>query len=180
MQLTLNQVAYRAYLRSPVWKSKRLEALEFYGCICARCGEWGNDVHHATYVRVGGQELMEDLEVLCRDCHKAHHAVEQHTGRKTRGAIHREAIFRYLSDVQKQKIIQRFDLNTLGSLYHILIFGELFYAYVAARMLGYQRVYEPRFRPQIINGRQHKWDPKAHGVFQLYHKSVHHRSCGTY
>jgi hypothetical protein len=31
------------------------------------------DVHHKTYERFGGDERMDDLEVLCRFCHIKHH-----------------------------------------------------------------------------------------------------------
>lgn len=97
-ELTANQVLYRAYLASPVWKAKRAEALAFHGCICNRCKEWGSDVHHKTYERVGGGELMEDFEVLCRECHEVHHSLDPIAMTKTRRrTIHRRAIHAKLS-----------------------------------------------------------------------------------
>jgi len=92
---TDRQIMYRAYLTTPAWKEKRKQALELYGCICSRCKQFGNDVHHKTYERVGGDELMEDLEVLCRECHEAHHALDAvaRTPKSRRRTIHRRAIF---------------------------------------------------------------------------------------
>jgi hypothetical protein len=62
MNLTDEQLIHRAYLASPLWAEKRIEALTFHGAICARCGSHGSDVHHKTYERTGGEELMTDLE----------------------------------------------------------------------------------------------------------------------
>ena len=75
-KITDQQYLHRQYLQTPIWKQKRLEALTYYGCICGRCGGYGNDVHHKTYERVGGGELISDLEVICRECHKAHHVAK--------------------------------------------------------------------------------------------------------
>ena len=33
------------------------------------------DIHHMTYARFGGDELMEDLEFVCRPCHFEIHKV---------------------------------------------------------------------------------------------------------
>lgn len=117
---TDNQLIHRQYLCSPIWKEKRIEALTYYGCLCNRCGEYGNDVHHKTYERVGGRELMEDLEILCRDCHRAHHRAEKAmryryrvSGKRTIPSHQR---FSYLTEVQKEILIRRFDLKTEGVL----------------------------------------------------------------
>jgi hypothetical protein len=43
---------------------------------CQGCGKQGDnslDVHHLTYERMG-DELDEDLAVMCRTCHEAEHA----------------------------------------------------------------------------------------------------------
>lgn len=94
-QLTHNQILHREYLRSPVWAKKREEALALYGCTCNRCKAHGTDVHHRTYERWGGNERISDLEILCRDCHSAHHDAERFIGKqssKKRRGIHRRAI----------------------------------------------------------------------------------------
>src|SRR3990172_8367087 len=113
MQLTHNQVIHRAYLASPVWKSKRAEALAFYGCICNRCKEYGNDVHHKTYERVGGNELMKDLEVLCRDCHTAHHKLERKARKidKTKPkTIHRRLVYISFTEAMKDNLCKEFSI----------------------------------------------------------------------
>lgn len=162
--MTDGQMLHRQYLCSPVWKAKRQEALGFYGCICNRCEESGSDVHHKTYARVGGNELMEDLEVLCRDCHKAHHRANAHTGKWTRTGINRQAIFRYLSDEQKSKIVAKYELDSVHDLY-VKILSDTFYAYASALIIGYKSVYEVRIS-----------DDKTGGVFKQYNKSTRPRS----
>ena len=68
---------YRAYMQSAEWKIIRGIALKLAGYTCARCPETRRlTVHHKTYIRFGGQELQEDLEVLCKACHDQHHALE--------------------------------------------------------------------------------------------------------
>jgi hypothetical protein len=107
-RLTARQEMYRQYLQSEGWKKKRLEAISYYGQKCNRCGEFGNDVHHKTYKRIG-DELLSDLEVLCRECHQVHHAVER-IGRKKRTkkkGIHVKAIYAYLSEDQKKILSEK-------------------------------------------------------------------------
>jgi hypothetical protein len=104
--LTDRQLLHRQYLQSELWKQKRLEALEHYGQKCNRCGQFGTDVHHKTYKRVGSERLS-DLEVLCRECHEAHHSAERATRskRSRKKGIHVKALFGYLTEDQK-KILQ--------------------------------------------------------------------------
>lgn len=111
MQLTLKQINHRAYLQSPLWQKKRQEALARYGCICARCQRHGTDVHHKTYARVGGGELMTDLEILCRGCHDAHHRVERITvkNRRTK-AINSVALARYLTPNHRALLTSKFSM----------------------------------------------------------------------
>jgi hypothetical protein len=66
---------YEAYLASPHWQSVRQRVLEaqrtrLQRSICEGCGKEGIgfDVHHKTYERLGN-ELIEDCQVLCEQCH---------------------------------------------------------------------------------------------------------------
>lgn len=87
-----------------------------------RCHEWGNDVHHKTYERVGGNEIMEDFEILCRDCHEAHHSVDKMVSRRgrTRG-IHFQAAFKALKRYQKERIKSQFGIFSDAELYSMVI-----------------------------------------------------------
>ena len=73
---TLQQSAdtfYEEYIISPEWKYRRIRALWLAGWRCESCGddfEPGLHVHHLTY-RNMGNELDNDLQVLCRVCHRA-------------------------------------------------------------------------------------------------------------
>ncbi len=73
--------SYAAYLGSPHWKAKRAEVLAAAEGRCRRCGFSAKvlDIDHLTYERLG-QERADDLQALCRDCHRVKH------GRRPRGA----------------------------------------------------------------------------------------------
>lgn len=136
--LTYNQTLHREYLKSPVWQAKRVEALSHYGSICNRCKEYGNDVHHKTYERWGGNELMQDLEVLCRGCHEAHHRVER-ANRERRSnlrSIRKQAIFGYLSRSQKNQLVRQHSLFSEAELSAALMSERLPLMMDAARLLG--------------------------------------------
>ena len=71
---------YRRYLRSPHWQTMRRKVLRRAGYECERCRRKAPlDVHHLTYAR-RGHEDMNDLQALCRQCHK-----EAHGGGKVQG-----------------------------------------------------------------------------------------------
>lgn len=64
---------YIAYLQSPEWKERRALLLQKYHHRCQVCnGVQQLQLHHRTYERLGN-EHMEDLTVLCRECHTAFH-----------------------------------------------------------------------------------------------------------
>ncbi len=70
------KVDYKTYLASPEWQEFRRRTILAAGKKCVRCGvleclteESALDVHHKHY-RTLGAELREDVEVLCRKCHK--------------------------------------------------------------------------------------------------------------
>lgn len=142
--LTDNQLIHRQYLRSPVWLAKRAEALAHYGPVCSRCTKHGTDVHHKTYVRVGGWELMDDLEVMCRGCHDAHHRAER-AAKQRKGnphALNRQGLYRMLTKTQRELLCQRFVL-TDAILYSRLTHGNWKEICLAAcKMLGASRFYE--------------------------------------
>lgn len=72
----LGYETYDAYLRSPAWRDvkDRYRASELPQ-VCM-CGDAKVQLHHTTYDRVG-QERLDDLIALCKDCHDAAHLLEQ-------------------------------------------------------------------------------------------------------
>ena len=61
---------YKKYLSSVEWDIKRLELLkQFPKC---QCGQIATTAHHKTYENIGN-ERMEDLEAVCRKCHRIIH-----------------------------------------------------------------------------------------------------------
>ena len=66
--------SYRDYLQSDEWKRKtdHVKTAGKYRCKCCRSGK-DLEVHHKTYRSIGN-ESINDLIILCRACHKLHHA----------------------------------------------------------------------------------------------------------
>jgi len=122
--LTEKQLSHRAYLQSPLWKQIRKKALDKYGEVCFKCKERGTDVHHLTYERAGGNELIEDLQVLCRGCHEAIHAVERanqkqlqiQRAQKRRKGVTINALFSFLTENQKKIIEEMFSCPAYSAL----------------------------------------------------------------
>ena len=69
----LKTMDYAVYLKTPEWIAKSRQAKERCHC-CQECGACGVElhVHHLTYER-RGEELPEDLVVLCKSCHAKVH-----------------------------------------------------------------------------------------------------------
>jgi len=70
---TLEGVDYLEYLNSPQWQERRLLMLERFGRRCQVCNSQSHlNIHHRTYERLGAERL-DDLTVLCKDCHDLFH-----------------------------------------------------------------------------------------------------------
>lgn len=68
----LKSLPYPKYLRSIYWRSVRRLVWQRAGGRCEnrRCGKQGAGVHHKSYVHRGEEhEHLEDLRLLCADCH---------------------------------------------------------------------------------------------------------------
>ncbi|MCA0455664.1 MAG: HNH endonuclease [Chloroflexi bacterium] len=67
---------YRYYLKSAHWQRIRKRAL-IIDSKCALCNSDKNiQIHHRTYEHFG-YEMMEDLTVLCADCHHIFHMMKR-------------------------------------------------------------------------------------------------------
>ena len=69
---------YRNYLKSDLWQEKRQARLTLAHWKCEDHADMGEDVeaadvHHIKYPEKWGNEPVEDLRALCRDCHRARH-----------------------------------------------------------------------------------------------------------
>jgi len=66
---------YEEYLESGDWRVMRKRALKLAHYRCERCGFRGIlHVHHKTYARLGDEDL-DDLQVLCEECHNEEHGL---------------------------------------------------------------------------------------------------------
>lgn len=81
MSHNLSRLDYYEYIKSDEWKARADAAKERAGHRCQVCNKTGRlDAHHRTYERLG-EELPEDITVLCHDCHELYE-----TNRKSRKA----------------------------------------------------------------------------------------------
>jgi len=63
------------YLESEYWKKFRDYCIKKAEYRCLECKKEGHlDVHHLTYKNLGSESL-EDVIVLCRDCHEKRHGI---------------------------------------------------------------------------------------------------------
>jgi hypothetical protein len=61
---------YREYLNSPAWEEKRKAVKARCNGTCERCHKYlVDEVHHLTYAHIFNEPL-EDLQGLCKPCHK--------------------------------------------------------------------------------------------------------------
>lgn len=70
------KVDYESYLKTALWAEKKRQTLAERGSSCEACGlKERIHIHHATYSRLGNEDIS-DLRVLCENCHfelhKAH------------------------------------------------------------------------------------------------------------
>lgn len=74
--LNTSEIDYQYYINTPEWKQKATEAKEYAGWHCQLCNREGDKTtlhaHHRTYERLGN-ELPEDITVLCNKCHAKFH-----------------------------------------------------------------------------------------------------------
>lgn len=63
---------YSEKLKSPKWQKKRLEVLSRDNFTCCKCGDTETElhVHHLKYTGEPHEAPLEDLETLCKVCHK--------------------------------------------------------------------------------------------------------------
>jgi hypothetical protein len=74
---TSRQRQYGQYLKSDIWRKKSSEVKKKRGNKCQECGSFENiEVHHLSYSNLGN-ELNDDLAVLCRNCHEEAHEGER-------------------------------------------------------------------------------------------------------
>jgi len=71
----MTSAKYRAHLAGAEWQAIRGVILQRANYRCEACGKpWGLQVHHRTYARLGNESL-DDLICLCRECHRKLHGI---------------------------------------------------------------------------------------------------------
>jgi hypothetical protein len=104
---------------------------------------------------------LEDLEVLCRECHEAHHRNHDKRTRRKNPGIHRGAIWRKLSEQQKEEIKSAFPQEEIYAAIH---WGNPLVAKCAAKMLGYRYAYgkgmDQIYTPKCVRHHQSQVDTR--------------------
>jgi len=97
---------YQSYLKSSAWREKRKNALSKVDYKCEDCGAENIrlEVHHLNYNTIFNEDL-QDLIVLCCDCHKARHnfVSEQRKYRKRKTQENKGTLVERLRADIKQK-----------------------------------------------------------------------------
>jgi 5-methylcytosine-specific restriction endonuclease McrA len=67
---------YQKYLKSEKWKEIKCQLFKERGSACEKCGSGKSlQVHHLHYGNVF-RELLEDLQILCKKCHRKEHGIK--------------------------------------------------------------------------------------------------------
>lgn len=70
----LGYLSYTAYLRSDVWRMRRVAYFAHHRRACWVCGGLKKiHLHHTNYSRIGGYERDSDLVPLCAPHHRGVH-----------------------------------------------------------------------------------------------------------
>lgn len=73
-KLSNGQKAYREFLKTGFWKALARQCLIRDGFRCTRCRSKKKlQAHHLIYRESWYDTLLEDLETLCKRCHKTEH-----------------------------------------------------------------------------------------------------------
>jgi 5-methylcytosine-specific restriction endonuclease McrA len=65
---------YAEFQQSDQWRELKATAMTRANSKCERCHQRpASELHHLTYVRVGGGERLDDVIVVCRECHQNAH-----------------------------------------------------------------------------------------------------------
>jgi 5-methylcytosine-specific restriction endonuclease McrA len=78
LEQELRAMPYEEFLKSFYWRAVKAYFLSFMGAYCRECRRKGIplDVHHTSYEHHGNEHRnLEDLKVLCRECHGKRHGV---------------------------------------------------------------------------------------------------------
>jgi 5-methylcytosine-specific restriction endonuclease McrA len=73
---------YKARLADPSWRKLKSQNIRDRGYVCESCSsEHRIELHHITYENLGSEKL-EDMALLCRNCHQEAHDKYKSSGRK--------------------------------------------------------------------------------------------------
>lgn len=117
-------MTYQGWIKSDEWKKIARNKLKQSGFQCELCGTGYNlQVHHITYEHIFAEsEHMDDLAVLCKECHEQVHGEDIRRKREEKERLkriqaakeaEREKVFeiRRIMDIAKNRFPERQDLQ---------------------------------------------------------------------
>lgn len=100
---SLGYSQYSDYLRSPYWATRKAQVKRLRNCRCEICASTNHlVVHHLTYNRIG-EELDNDLLLLCERCHNETHEHQRASGCDLGVAHLKVRKFKSIDMTQKRK-----------------------------------------------------------------------------
>lgn len=54
--------------KGPAWEALRKTVISNYGGVCVKCGNEANHVDHILPKAIGGEDSLENLQLLCAKC----------------------------------------------------------------------------------------------------------------
>ncbi len=127
--MTARQKAYREFLKTDFWKALSEQAKARDGG-CLRCGgDKGLNAHHTVYRKRWEDTLLEDLETLCRDCHRSEHGYAPSYVREFQKR-HREILNEIRSQRRPTVVMWREFKAMVATQYDWEEFSELIFEYV--------------------------------------------------
>ena len=106
--------SYKKYLNSEEWLKIRLDIIQTRKK-CERCGSKNKlEVHHKHYKNIFKEE-PEDLELLCRRCHKKEHDIldkeNHHKKVKAKKKKHNKRQLKIRKEMEKSRRYQEYHLK---------------------------------------------------------------------
>ena len=90
-KISNRKTAYQKFMRSAKWKTIKKNLFSIRGKQCEICGNKTVQVHHKHYNKPWGEELPEDLIILCGKHHqKAHGIIKEYPKETEVRELHEE------------------------------------------------------------------------------------------
>lgn len=138
---------YDDYINSKKWRRIRAEALDVHGHFCSRCLSTKQlHVHHKKYTNFGDEQI-EDLQVLCKDCHMKLHRIIKSRQKRSQTKSHTAAQTTIWVKVHREEAFEIFKATGWNGI-------EAKYGNTKKKKLKSSAIFRPLVRDYIDDIRQ--------------------------